>query len=296
MPSGRRAGCRCSPLARAGSRSQLVTRAPRPGRQQLAAVRVPGEHRLVAVGGELVEHPEVRRVRDAHADVGRGVGRTRDGWRGRRTPGAGRRRRRTRTVVPLTVSRSRRLVRSTQPRRSKPSRRSPYGQLGGVGIALAVVGQQVAHRVAHGRREVVVGAEHEDARHVEQVAERVEHRRDRVRVRQVVAGVHDQVGLQLGQRLHPGPLAALARGQVQVARRAAPAAARGRAAAPARWPGAGRTTAPRRRRRTRGPWRRREPPAAAPGRRCGARGAGGSPCPRLPHGRRRRTAGARLRQ
>ena len=44
----------------------------------LAAVGVAGEDRLVAVGGVLVEHPEVRRVGHADAEVGRGVGRPAD--------------------------------------------------------------------------------------------------------------------------------------------------------------------------------------------------------------------------
>jgi hypothetical protein len=51
-----------------------------PKRQaQLAAVGVTGQHRLVAVSRELVQHPEVRRVRHAHPNVGRGVRRARDG-------------------------------------------------------------------------------------------------------------------------------------------------------------------------------------------------------------------------
>ena len=44
----------------------------------LAAVGVAGEDRVVPVGGELVQHPEVRRVRDAEPQVGVRVGRPGD--------------------------------------------------------------------------------------------------------------------------------------------------------------------------------------------------------------------------
>ena len=45
------------------------------GHAQLAAVGVPGEQQVVAVGGEPVEHRRLRRVQHAEAQVGGGVGR-----------------------------------------------------------------------------------------------------------------------------------------------------------------------------------------------------------------------------
>ena len=50
--------------------------APAPGQAHLAAVGVAGEHRVVPVGGVLVQDPEVRRVRDPEPEVGLGVGRS----------------------------------------------------------------------------------------------------------------------------------------------------------------------------------------------------------------------------
>ena len=52
--------------------------APTNGHAHLTAVRVSGDDRVVPVGGELVEHPQVRRVRDREPQVGAGVGRTGD--------------------------------------------------------------------------------------------------------------------------------------------------------------------------------------------------------------------------
>ena len=46
---------------------------------ELAAVGVPGEGEVVAVAGELVEHPQVRRMCHGDPEVGVGVGRTSDG-------------------------------------------------------------------------------------------------------------------------------------------------------------------------------------------------------------------------
>ncbi len=80
-----------------------------------------------------------------------------------------------------------------------------------------VVGEQVAHRVAHGGGEVVVGAEHEDSGQVEQLVERLEQRCDRVGMGEVVAGVDDEVGLEGGKVTHPLLLGPLGRGEVQVA-------------------------------------------------------------------------------
>ena len=48
------------------------------GHADLTAVGVAGEDRVVPVGGELVEHPQVRRVRDARAGRRRRVGRPGD--------------------------------------------------------------------------------------------------------------------------------------------------------------------------------------------------------------------------
>ena len=52
-----------------------MVRAPIAGEADLAAVGVAGEDGVVPVGGELVQHPEVRRVRDAEPHVGVAVGR-----------------------------------------------------------------------------------------------------------------------------------------------------------------------------------------------------------------------------
>ena len=91
------------------------------------------------------------------------------------------------------------------------------GQLGGVGVALAVVGEEVPQRVAQRRCEVVVGAEDEHPGQVEQPAEALDQRADRVLVREVVAGVDHEVGLEVGERGQPAPLHPLVRRQVQVA-------------------------------------------------------------------------------
>jgi hypothetical protein len=86
-----------------------------------------------------------------------------------------------------------------------------------VRVPPAVVGQQVPGRVARRRRVVVVRAEHEHARLIEQRAEPGQRRRHRVDVREVVAGVDDKIGLEPRERAQPGPLPVLARRQVQVA-------------------------------------------------------------------------------
>ena len=200
-----------------------------------------------------------------------GVGRARRRRPGRRTPGAGRRRRRTRTSCPSPSGWSRRFVRSSQPRFSKPSRRSPNGSLGGVGVALAVVGEQVAHRVAQRRREVVVGAEDEDPRHVEQLAEA---RRGRPGTASWWARLSPVLTTRSGSRsasaADPGALAGLARASGAGRRRAAPAAARdpgGSTGTVARRSANQRTSTPaayaRARPRRRPPGRRAGPPCAA---------------------------------
>ena len=53
---------------------QLVTSAPYAGQAQLAAVGVAGEHEVVAVGGEGVEHARLGGVGQAEAQVGVGLG------------------------------------------------------------------------------------------------------------------------------------------------------------------------------------------------------------------------------
>ena len=159
----------------------------------LAAVRVPGHDRVVAVRGELVEHPQVRRVRDRQPDVG-----------GRRSAGpatsSSRSYSRCGSSTPANanvVSPTRSVVRrvgQVAPAgvEERPAQVAPR-QLGALGVAPPVVGQEVAQRVAQRRGEVVVGAEHEDAGHVEQRAEDVPQHRHRRRVGQVVAGVDHQV-------------------------------------------------------------------------------------------------------
>ena len=126
-PGIARAGVRrdagAGPWPGPASRSQLVTSAPTHGQADLAAVGVPGEDRVVAVGGELVEHPEVRRVGDAEAQVGRRRRPGRRPRRGRRTPGAGRRRRRRRTRCPRP-SGGRRRVGQVDPAGVARSRRA----------------------------------------------------------------------------------------------------------------------------------------------------------------------------
>ena len=172
----------------------------------LAAVGVAGEHRVVPVGGELVEHPQVRRVRDAEPQVGVGSAGPGDRRRAGRSRGAGRRRRRTRSAARAPRASRAGWSGRAQPASVKPSRRSRHGSCGRVGVPLAVVGQQVAQRVAQGRREVVVGAEDEDARARRAAPPRQsQHDRHRVAVGEVVAGVDDQVGPQVGEAAQPRP-------------------------------------------------------------------------------------------
>ena len=77
--------------------------------------------------------------------------------------------------------------------------------------------EDVVRRVLRLRTEVVVAAEDEQARHRQQVAQRLHHRRHGLRVGQVVTGVDDEVGLQPGELAHPRLLAALAGRHVEVA-------------------------------------------------------------------------------
>ena len=182
-PGRESAGCRCRPLARArlevavGGRARRRP-AGRPGRRGCAR---PGPRRT-------------RRRRTGRAPAGTARARRRAARRRRRVGragdvvepvvvrGAGRRRRRRRRSVPPTVERVRGCWSGPASRPSTNAARSSRHGSSGVSVcALAVVGQQVAQRVAQRRREVVVGAEHEHAGHVEQAAERVEHDRARSR-------------------------------------------------------------------------------------------------------------------
>ena len=178
----------------------------------LAAVGVAGQHRVVPVGGELVEHPQVRRVRDAEPQVGVRVGRAGDRRRAGRSRGAGRRRRRTRSDVPPTSSGRGGWSGRASRRRSKPARRSRPGQLRRVrcgacrrraaGSATGCAASARSSRWSRRRRRPGTSSS---------VAEAVEHDRHRVAVGQVVAGVDDQVGLQGGEAAQPLLLAASGR-------------------------------------------------------------------------------------
>ena len=134
-----------------------------PQRQSdLTAVGVPGEDRVVAVArrtgrapvGTARVRPPMRR--SASASAGRRPA------PGRRTSRCGSSTPAQATVRSPTVSRSRagwsgRAIRPSRRRRDELLPR----ELGGVDDAGAVVGKEVPERVAHDRREVVVGAEHE---------------------------------------------------------------------------------------------------------------------------------------
>ena len=91
------------------------------------------------------------------------------------------------------------------------------GQLDGVlGMRSARVRQEVAPWVLGGRPDVVVRAHDERPGDCQMRFERVQEVRHGVEVRPVVAGVHDQVGVERGQVAHPVDLAPLPRHQVQV--------------------------------------------------------------------------------
>jgi hypothetical protein len=176
---------------------------------------VAGDDRVVAVGGELVEDAEVRRVRDGEPDVGARVGGAGDPRQvverqvrvvdpGERDRGAG-------DVQPAEAvgqvepACSVEALLEVGPRELAPRR-----------VALAGVGEHVAERVAHRRHPVVVGAEHVDAGDVEEATERVGHDRHGPAVPEVVARVDDQVGLEGGEAAQPLLLGALVRRHVDV--------------------------------------------------------------------------------
>ena len=186
------------------------------GQAHLAAVGVAGDDRVVAVGGELVEDAQVRRVRDREPHVDHRVGRAGD----------------ARQVVVLEVGvvdadegegGAPDLERAEAVRQVEPPGGVERGlevgprQLRRLRVALAGVGQEVEQRVAHPGRVVVVGAEDVDARHVEQAAEGVGDHRHGPAVGEVVTGVDDQVGLERGEPAQPLLLGPLVGGHVDVA-------------------------------------------------------------------------------
>ena len=110
---------------------------------------------------------------------------------------------------PRTVTTCLRFDRSIQPRSACAARRSRHGSGGDFGSGGRL--HEVPVRGLRPRSEVVVVAEDERARHVQQRAERGHRHRDRLGVRQGVAGVDHQVRPQIGQRADPGGLVVHAR-------------------------------------------------------------------------------------
>ena len=205
---------------------------------ELAAVGVAGHHQLIAVGRRTGRAPGFRRVRQAQPSGSR-----RD-WPARRwsrtgrasmcgssTPAAAMR-------SPATSSSRRVCVMSSQPRSVNAARRSCHGS--GCRAPGARVGQVVG-RVLQPRPEVVVAAEHENAGHRKQVAQRLHDGGHRLRVRQVVAGVDHQIRLPAGELAQPGLFAPLVGPHVDIADVQHPQRRRTRASAPASSPRAPRT-------------------------------------------------------
>ncbi len=122
------AGWRCRPLARAGSRSQLVVSARPPGRHDLAPWVWPARTASYP-SAALVQHPQVRRVRDPEPQVGCGIGRAGDVLEPVvRRCGSSTRRRRSSSRRPAA---GRVLVRSTSALGEARPRR-PRARAGGV--------------------------------------------------------------------------------------------------------------------------------------------------------------------
>ena len=142
-PGRESAGCRCRPLARAVLEVAVGDDRALERQADLAAVGVAGEGDVVAVAGVLVEHPEVRRVRDPDAQVDVGGGRAGDRVRGRRSPGAGRRRPTKASDVSPTVSRAA-GVGQVGPAASRRTRRA--------GPATGSLGVWVLRRPSSGKR------------------------------------------------------------------------------------------------------------------------------------------------
>ena len=166
-----------------------------------------------------------------------------------------------RSRTPADVERGPAVVRSTQPRVGQavdqllPSAaampRDPRGRSSP---------QQVARRVLRARREVVVRAEHERHRAAPAAGPARRARPAPLAVRQVVAGVDDQVGLERGRARAPTRARGAATASGAGRTGAAPAAAGCRPAAPAARTGAGCTPGSRPRCRP----RRRAPSAGTP--------------------------------
>ena len=175
---------------------------------------VAGHHQLVAIGGEAVQHARLRRMSQAQPQVRGRAGRARDGV----------------VAVPVDV----RVVHA----RGGDVQPGHLELAAGVGeVEPAALGErrpqilpgqrlaadpvtrvgQVVHRVLQARPEVVVATEDEDTRPRQQVAQGLDDRGHRLGVRQVVAGVDDQVGLPAGQLAQPGLFAALVGQHVEVA-------------------------------------------------------------------------------
>ena len=175
---------------------------------------VAGHHQLVAVGGEAVQHPRFGRMSQAEPQVRRRACRARDRV----------------VAVPIDV----RVVDA----RGGDVQTGHLELAAGVGeVEPAALGErrpqilpgqrlaadpvtgvaQVIQRVLQARPEVVVAAEDEDARPRQQIAQGLDNRGHRLGVRQVVAGVDDQVGLPAGQLAQPGLFAALVGQHVEVA-------------------------------------------------------------------------------
>ena len=170
--------------------------APTPGQAHLAAVGVPGDDRVVAVGGELVEHPQVRRVGDRQPQVGRAVGRAGDQVEAGRSPGAGRRRPRRRLAARRPSACA--AGWSGRPSRAWPSAAARSGQgSGGARCAAARrrAGGSAAGCAGSARSSRWTRRRTPPARRAAR-SYAVEDRRHRVPVGQVVAGVDDQVGPQ----------------------------------------------------------------------------------------------------
>ena len=200
--------------------------------------------------------------------------------------GAGRRRRRTRASVADLEGVA--AVGQVDPAGGLEARRAGPRH-GSCGRAECCAGRRPAAGSATGflsdRREVVVGPEDEDAGDVEQVAVRRRARpAPRSRCARLSPVLTTRSGSRAGQPAHPVAACGAGSGSGAGRRRAAPAAARGPAAGPAREAGAARTSATR---RPRSPARRRRPtrpPASAVPRPRAARTRGRRHGARLSHG------------
>ena len=103
---------------------------------------------------------------------------------------------------------------SCQPRSTNAGAQVPPRQLRTEDAVLRP--EEVVGRVLRPGPVVVVAAEHEHAGPVEQGAQRAQHEGHRTRVGEVVPGVDDEVGLELGQAGDEALLGALPGPQVQI--------------------------------------------------------------------------------